>query len=90
VVMGSIDGGCAGVQAVQDGKIAATVMQFPSKMAVAGVDAAVAFAKDGSKPTVPASGFIDTGVQLITDKPVGGLDSQDTAWGLDNCWGDKS
>ncbi|MET0764607.1 MAG: substrate-binding domain-containing protein [Blastococcus sp.] len=90
VVMGSIDGGCAGVQAVQDGKIAATVMQFPSKMAVAGVDAAVAFVKDGSKPTVPASGFIDTGVQLITDKPVGGLDSQDTAWGLDNCWGDKS
>jgi fructose transport system substrate-binding protein len=90
VVMGSIDGGCAGVQAVQDGKIAATVMQFPSKMAIAGVDAAVAFVKDGTKPTVPASGFIDTGVQLITDKPVGGLDSQDTTWGLDNCWGDKS
>src|SRR3954470_14417638 len=39
VVMGSIDGGCAGVQAVQDGKISATVMQFPAKMATAGVDA---------------------------------------------------
>jgi fructose transport system substrate-binding protein len=90
VVMGSIDGGCAGVQAVQDGKIAATVMQFPSKMATAGVQAAVAFAKDGSKPTVPDTGFIDTGVQLITDKPLGGLDSQDTTWGLENCWGDKS
>jgi len=89
VIVGSIDGGCAGVQAVKDGKIAATVMQFPSKMAVAGVDAAVAFAKDGSKPTVPATGFIDTGVQLITDKPLGGLDSQDTTWGLENCWGDK-
>ena len=90
VIVGSIDGGCAGVQAVKDGKIAATVMQFPSKMAVAGVDAAVAFAKDGSKPTVPATGFIDTGVQLITDKPLAGLDSQDTTWGLQNCWGDKS
>jgi fructose transport system substrate-binding protein len=90
VIVGSIDGGCAGVQAVKDGKIAATVMQFPSKMAVAGVDAAVAFAKDGSKPTVPPTGFIDTGVQLITDKPLAGLDSQDTTWGLENCWGDKS
>jgi fructose transport system substrate-binding protein len=90
VVMGSIDGGCAGVQAVQDGKIAATVMQFPAKMAVAGVDAAVAFVKDGTKPDVPPTGFIDTGVQLITDKPLAGLDSQDTTWGLENCWGDKS
>jgi fructose transport system substrate-binding protein len=90
VVMGSIDGGCAGVQAVQDGKIAATVMQFPAKMATAGVDAAVDFVNDGTKPEVPATGFIDTGVQLITDKPLAGLDSQDTTWGLDNCWGDKS
>jgi len=89
VIVGSIDGGCAGVTAVKNGQIAATVMQFPSKMAVAGVDAAVAFIKDGTKPDVPASGFIDTGVQLITDKPLGGLDSKDTTWGLDNCWGDK-
>jgi fructose transport system substrate-binding protein len=89
IVVGSIDGGCAGVNAVKNGEIAATVMQFPSKMAVAGVDAAVAFAKDGTKPTVPASGYIDTGVQLVTDKPLAGLESQDTAWGLDNCWGDK-
>jgi fructose transport system substrate-binding protein len=89
VIVGSIDGGCAGVQAVKDGKIAATVMQFPAKMAVAGVDAAVDFAEDGTKPTVPDTGYIDTGVQLITDKPLGDLDSQDTAWGLDNCWGDK-
>ena len=89
VIVGSIDGGCAGVQAVKDGQIAATVMQFPAKMAVAGVDAAVAFVKDGTKPTVPATGYIDTGVQLITDKPLSGLESQDTTWGADNCWGDK-
>ena len=87
VIVGSIDGGCAGVQAVKDGQIAATVMQFPAKMAVAGVDAAVAFVNDGTKPTVPDTGYIDTGVQLVTDKPLGGLESQDTAWGLDNCWG---
>ncbi|MEO7259782.1 MAG: substrate-binding domain-containing protein [Jatrophihabitantaceae bacterium] len=90
VVLGSIDGGCTGVQAVKDGKIAATVMQFPSKMAIAGVDAAVAFAKDKTKPSVPASGYIDTGVQLITDKPLGGLDAKDTTWGLQNCWGSAS
>jgi fructose transport system substrate-binding protein len=90
VIVGSIDGGCAGVKAVKSGQIAATVMQFPSKMAVAGVDAAVAFAKDGTKPTVPSTGFIDTGVQLITDKPLGGLDAKDTTWGLDNCWGGNS
>jgi fructose transport system substrate-binding protein len=89
VIVGSIDGGCAGVNAVKNGQIAATVMQFPAKMAVAGVDAAVAFAKDGTKPSVPSSGYIDTGVQLITDKPLGGLDAKDTAWGLQNCWGTK-
>jgi fructose transport system substrate-binding protein len=90
VVLGSIDGGCTGVTAVRTGQIAATVMQFPSKMAVAGVDAAVAFVKDGTKPQVPASGYIDTGVQLITDKPLAGLPSKDTAWGLANCWGGAS
>ncbi|MEO6501706.1 MAG: substrate-binding domain-containing protein [Jatrophihabitantaceae bacterium] len=90
VVLGSIDGGCTGVQAVKDGKIAATVMQFPSKMAIAAVDAAVAFAKDKTKPSVPAAGYIDTGVQLITDKPLGGLDAKDTTWGLENCWGSTS
>ena len=47
------------------GKIGATVMQFPAKMAEQGVQAVVKYAKDGTKP----SGFIDTGSQLITDKP---------------------
>ena len=83
VVIGSIDGSCSGVNNVKSGKFAATVMQFPKKMAVDGVDAVVDFAKNGKKP----SGFTDTGSQLITDKPVSGLDSQDTAWGLKNCWG---
>lgn len=83
VVIGSIDGSCTGVRNVQSGKFAATVMQFPKKMAQQGVDAVVEYAKNNKKP----SGFIDTGSQLITDKPVSGLDSKDAAWGLKNCWG---
>ncbi|WP_394839327.1 substrate-binding domain-containing protein [Pendulispora rubella] len=82
VVVGSIDGGCQGVQDVKEGKYAVTVMQFPKKMAELGVDAAVEFAKSGKKP----SGFQDTGSMVITDKPVAGVESKDTAWGLENCW----
>jgi fructose transport system substrate-binding protein len=83
VIIGSIDGSCTGVANVKAGVIGATVMQFPAKMAEQGVAAVVAYAKDGTKP----SGFIDTGSQLITDKPVTGLDSKDTTWGAANCWG---
>lgn len=83
VAVGSIDGGCQGVADVKAGKYLATVMQFPKKMAEQGVDAVVTFAKDGKKPT----GFQDTGAQLITDKPLPGLESKDTAWGSENCWG---
>jgi fructose transport system substrate-binding protein len=83
VVVGSIDGSCQGVTDVKDGKVVATVMQFPKKMAAQGVQAAVEFAKSGKKP----SGFVNTSVTVITDKPVPGIQSQDTAWGLQNCWG---
>jgi len=83
VKIAAIDGGCQGVKDVKAGKYLATVMQFPKKMAEMGVDAVVKFAKDGSKP----SGFQDTGAQLISDKPLAGLDSKDTTWGLQNCWG---
>ena len=43
----------------------------------------VDFAQTGKK----VSGYTDTGVTLITDKPQSGVDSKDTAFGLDNCWG---
>ncbi|GAA3937165.1 substrate-binding domain-containing protein [Microbacterium soli] len=84
IVIGSIDGSCTGVENVKNGVIGATVMQFPTKMADEGVKAIVAFAKDGTKPK---AGFNDTGSVLITDKPMSGLDSEDTAWGAENCWG---
>jgi len=43
----------------------------------------VEFAEDGKKP----SGFVDTGDELITDKPIDGIKSRDTTWGAENCWG---
>ena len=88
VTIVSVDGGCPGVENVKKGIIGATSQQYPLKMAQMGVDAITAFAKDGTKPT-PTSGkdFVDTGVTLITDAPVDGVDSKDTAFGLENCWG---
>lgn len=83
VTVVSIDGGCAGVQGVKDGKIAATSQQYPLKMASMGVDAIVSHIQDGTA----VSGYTDTGVNLITDNKVSGVDSQDTTYGLDNCWG---
>ena len=84
----SVDGGCPGVENVKKGIIGATSQQYPLKMAEMGVEAIAAYAKDGTKPTPPAGkDFIDTGVTLITDEPVDGVESKDTAFGLENCWG---
>jgi fructose transport system substrate-binding protein len=84
----AIDGSCDGVKNVAAGTLGATSMQFPLKMAVMAMDALAQYAKDGSKPTVPADpGFIDTGATLITDKPVAGVPSTTSAEGLKICWG---
>lgn len=83
VLIVSVDGGCAGVRAVQAGQIAATSQQYPLKMAEDGVKAVAAFAKNGQK----AAGYTDTGVTLVTDRPVSGVEAEDTAFGLANCWG---
>jgi fructose transport system substrate-binding protein len=79
----SIDGGCSGVAAVQAGRIAATAQQYPLKMATQGIDSIVDFAKGGKK----ASGYTDTGVNLITAKPLPGLEPKDVQFGQANCWG---
>jgi fructose transport system substrate-binding protein len=88
VTIVSVDGGCPGVENVKKGVIGATSQQYPLKMAEMGVQAVEAFAKDGTKPS-PTAGkdFVDTGVTLITDKPADGVESKDTAFGLENCWG---
>ena len=85
VVIVSVDGGCAGIKNVKAGVIAATSQQYPLKMAAMGVDAGIDYAKGGKK----ATGYTDTGVTLITDKPMKGVESKDTKVGTDLCWGNK-
>lgn len=88
VTIVSIDGGCPGVRNVAGKVIGATSMQFPIKMATDALDAVAAYLKDGTKPrTSDGLEFTNTGVTLITDRPVPGVPSQDSAWGLKNCWG---
>ena len=84
----SVDGGCPGVQNVKGGVIGATSMQFPLLMASKGVEAVAAYAKDGAKPANSEGlDFFNTGVELITDKPVEGLPSITSEEGLKKCWG---
>ncbi|MFF2322704.1 sugar ABC transporter substrate-binding protein [Agrobacterium sp. NPDC058088] len=88
VLIVSVDGGCPGVKNVAEGVIGATSQQYPLLMAALGVEAVKKFADTGEKPK-PTAGksFVDTGVTLVTDKPVKGLDSIDTKEGLNKCWG---
>jgi len=83
VLIVSVDGGCAGVRDVKSGVIAATAQQYPLKMAGLAVEAGVTYARTGKK----ASGYVDTGVTLISDRKLAGVDSRDTAFGLSACWG---
>ncbi len=88
VLIVSVDGGCPGVTNVKDGVIGATSQQYPLQMAALGIEAIKAFADTGAKPA-PTEGkdFFDTGVTLITDQPAEGVESIDTAEGLNLCWG---
>ena len=84
----SVDGGCPGVASVKSGVIGATSQQYPLLMASKGIEAIIAFAKDGTKPTVTEGlSFFNTGVNLVTDKPVEGVPSIDTLKGTELCWG---
>jgi len=84
----SVDGGCDGVKSVKAGTIGATSQQYPLKMASLGVEAIAKIAKGGEAPkTTGGLSFFDTGVALVTDKPVPGLESIDTAKGTQLCWG---
>lgn len=88
VTLVSVDGGCPGVKNVADGVIGATSMQFPLLMASMGVEAVVEFAKSGAKPAAtPGLDFFNTGVELVTDKPVEGIPSITSEEALKKCWG---
>jgi fructose transport system substrate-binding protein len=80
VTIVSVDGGCEAIEkGIKPGVIAATSQQYPQNMAKLGVEA---IAK-GEK----VSGYKDTGVTLITDEPQDGVESKDSAYGTENCWG---
>ncbi|WP_374621396.1 substrate-binding domain-containing protein [Devosia sp.] len=88
VLIVSVDGGCPGVASVKSGVIGATSQQYPLLMASKGIEAIVAFAKDGTKPTVTEGlSFYNTGVNLVTDQPADGVPSIDTTKGTELCWG---
>ncbi len=88
VLIVSVDGGCPGVENVASGIIGATSMQYPLRMASLGVAAIVEFAKYGTKPdSSPGLDFVNTGVTLVTDDPVEGVDSVTAEQALKQCWG---
>jgi fructose transport system substrate-binding protein len=88
VMIVSVDGGCPGVPNVADGVIGATSQQYPLLMASRGIEAIAQFAADGTLPA-PTEGktFFDTGVALVTDAPVDGVESISVAEGTELCWG---
>jgi fructose transport system substrate-binding protein len=67
---------------VKDGIIGATAQQYPLLMAADGVEAVAEYIKTGKKPESK-----DTGEKLVTDHPVPGVPSIDTAEGAKLCWG---
>lgn len=84
VMIVSVDGGCPGVKNVQAGVIGATSQQYPLKMAALAIEAI----HSGKLPEIdPAVGFLDTGAQLVTAKPVDGVPSISVEEGLKLCWG---
>lgn len=78
----TIDGSCAGVRAVKAGKFAATAMQFPSRMASKGVEAAVKYIRTGEEG---ATGFVNSGVKLVANQKADGIDSISATKGLKLC-----
>jgi fructose transport system substrate-binding protein len=88
VLIVSVDGGCPGVQNIADGVIGATAQQYPLQMAALGIQAIAAFAADGSLPeNTEGKNFFDTGVALVTDQPVDGVESISVEEGMALCWG---
>jgi len=88
LIVVSVDGGCAGIDAVKAGTIGATSQQYPVKMAELGVQAIFDLVDTGTTPEVSEGlDFFNTGVALVTDDPQDGVESIDTAEGGDICWG---
>lgn len=83
-VLVTVDGGCAAMcDGVRPGQIAATAMQFPENTAREGIHAIIDAVHGAGAP----SGFLNTGVQLVSGSPVDGVDSRNVEFGIRNCWG---
>jgi fructose transport system substrate-binding protein len=89
VLIVSVDGGCKpGLELVSSGVIGATAQQYPGKMATLGMQAIRDLADGKPAPSVsPGLDFFNTGVNLVTDKAVAGVDSISVADGQKICWG---
>jgi fructose transport system substrate-binding protein len=89
IIVVTIDGGCAAVKALADGSpIKATSQQYPTKMASLGMAAIAQIARGGDKPATTAGlDFYNTGVALVTNEPVEGVDSIDSTEASSICWG---
>ena len=89
VIVVSVGGGCEpGVRMVAEGVIGATAQQYPSRMATLGMEAIKTLTDGGPPPAVtPGLDFVNTGVTLVTDRPVAGLDSVSAADAQGMCWG---
>jgi fructose transport system substrate-binding protein len=89
VIIVSVDGGCEpGLRLVSEGVIGATAQQYPGQMAVLGMQAIKQLADGGAAPEVSAGlDFFNTGVALVTDAPVEGVESISVADGQEICWG---
>ncbi|MCH7229304.1 substrate-binding domain-containing protein [Glycomyces sp. L485] len=88
LIMVSVDGGCAGIDAVSDGIISATSQQYPVRMAELGVEAIAQLVATGEAPeTSEGLDFFNTGVELVTDQPHEGIDSITSSEAADVCWG---
>lgn len=82
----SAEGNCGGVELVKDGIIGATAQQYPRRMAALGLEAIATFARENTKPTVSEGlDFFNSGVALVTDKPVKDVESVTSDQATDVC-----
>lgn len=84
LILVSVDGGCEVIKdGVRAGIIDATAQQYPQNMAREGVRAIAEAVRGGERP----SGYLDTGLVLITGDEAEGVESRDVPFGVRNCWG---
>ena len=88
VIVVSVDGGRAGVEAVKAGTINATSQQYPAEDGRARRQGDRRHRQDRHEAGEhPGPRLLQHGVTLIAEEPVDGVESKDAQYGLDNAWG---